>query len=278
MNYKAFLLALLLGMLILFGCSEEAEEPLDTNPRNLDYITYDDSVGLSWDHCEAYSESDFLGYFVFMANVSLLGYAVDTLPEPYNSDPVTASEIRVDSLEQGTKYYFHIRSAFGTYDAYTLGDPSNEVQTSPIVFGMDTLYEFDSPDPSAYYFEGQHRLSMNHIYSDSIDLFLGTDGSGNLAFKSPHIVDTDHPEYWEERITQIKKLGSGNWLEYNQTLDSGWNANYFETIGLSGEVFVVKTPNNHFVKVVISGSSGTTPNRMVEFRFAFQPRVGYNHF
>ncbi|MBN2543867.1 fibronectin type III domain-containing protein [bacterium] len=277
---KILLLSLVCFLLFYLGCSEDdTPEPADTNPRNLAYVTYADSVKLTWSHCEASSENDFMGYFIFVENHSIVSDDTSELPDPYNGTAELGTEMMVDGLVLGSKYFFHVRAAFGTAGDYTLGDPSNEVETAPVIVGYDTLYEFASAaNPSGYYFEGGHPVNMISEYAESIDIYLDT-LNNRRAFKSPHLVPTEHPELWEERVSEVLLLGEGSFNNFNVFRDANWDGDNYEVeITVSSQVFTIKTPNNHYVKLIIVSTFNEAPNRAIGFRYAYQPIVGYQKF
>ncbi len=282
-------LLLAVGMIIL-GLACEGENPVAPSeefapPTNLTYITDSSSVTLMWNHSPDNGLDDFLGYFVYVAESSIVSLGADSLLDPYkaNREPVTDNSYSVGGLTRGQRYYFHVRAVKGPDTLeYTLSNPTNEVHTSPVLIGTGTLYEFSSPlgNPSGYDFSGSRAYFMVHDNANYIDIYLGTteedDGAGDLTLKSPHIVQSTHPE-WESRISYIKSLGTG-WDNYNQTADDFSTPEYHYERVYTGRVYAIKTPDNHFVKLEVTGTSGTFPNRTVTFRYAYQEITGYGHF
>ena len=288
---RKLLYALLLMFVGLFiigsGCSDEnpvAPEEEFSPPRNLTYRTDTTSVRLFWQPSTDRNIDDFLGYYVYVAESSIVSLTADSLLNAYkvNQQPLNDTTVSVTGLTRGQRYFFHIRAAKGVdHTEYTLSNPSNEVHTSPVIIKTGTLYEFSSPlgNPSGFNFAEGTPYSMTAANANSIDIYLGTtaegDGSADLVLKSPDKVSSTNPA-WDSRVSEIKSLGTG-FDNFNQTDDSGWASNGYEII-MQGRVYAIKTPQNHFVKLEVTATSGSYPNRTITFRYAYQTITAYGHF
>ncbi len=275
---------IILGLLILIGCEESPDEPEpeipSRQPENLSYVTYEDSVRLIWNSAEAETLNDFVGYNVyFQAIYSIVDRTPDSLPVPDNHTFITETEHVVHGLTAGTRYYFHVRGIWGSVvDTAT----SREVETSPVIEGIDTVWEYDSDRYSAFYFAGGHPLSMSSTLAESIDVYLDIDTTTNRrVLRSPHLVENYHdvsPGVWDDRRTQIDRLGDGDWRDFNVHSDANWGS-YQEEVTAGAQVFAIHNEvNNYYVKMVIETPGGTPPNRFIVFRYAYQPKTGYDRF
>jgi hypothetical protein len=274
---------LLLAGLGLAGCSEDSEKPPEEfAPPTLLAITAVGaaSVSLQWGGSSDEPLDNFEGYIVFWnPNSSIANLTPDLFPASVDSITVAKGTLAatVTGLAQGTKYFFHVRATKTNGD---LSRGTNEVNAGPRPGGTGIIYEKAAAagNPSAFDFSTGREISFVIEKRDSCDVYFGTalanDASADPYLKSPHIVVS--PNDWSSRNTKIKDLGfTSDWDSFTTTSDTGWQ----DKAALSqNHVYVLKTPENNYVKLFVTQISGTYPNRTVTFDYAFQPIANYASF
>ncbi|MBU1948995.1 MAG: fibronectin type III domain-containing protein, partial [Candidatus Eisenbacteria bacterium] len=187
-------------------------------PQNLKASAGTRFVEVTWDPSIDNRLYDFLGYEIYVSERSF-----NSMPQEdweafkIPTDPITDNKYVVRNLEQGTIYYFQVRSLRATGErSYFNG----EKDTSPLPQGLGSiLREINYPQPYAQGFdfsEGVMRTFRPDDPSirDGIDLYIGTadpeDGPGPLMFKSPERLAYRHPD-WAGRRVQLKPIGD-NWF------------------------------------------------------------------
>lgn len=286
--YAILSVGLVLVAAMLVGCSEDTEKPPEefAPPGTLTIAGVGESaIAVRWGASSDEPLSNFHSYAVYWnPGESIRNVLPADFPVTAMGDTVPKGEGRtytIENLDQGTQYYVHVRALKSNGD-FSVG--SNEVSAAPRPQGDGVIYEFASNSPSAFDFSGGVTGPMQSTRKDSCDVYLGTaqsnDQSGALFLKSPDKVSVN-PQNWTTRVTQIKDVGlANNDVEYDAittTNDSGWSSSRTIAVELN-HVYIFKTPENHYAKMWITGTTGVPPNRTVMFMYAYQPIVNYASF
>ena len=271
----AMLLTLTFGIFV--GCSsndpepEPEPEPFEA-PTSLTFVTYQDSVRLDWNHSPDAADSGFLGYYVYSRIAPLANVDVDSLQDyALFADPIDAGEFSVTGITSSSKHYFGLRAVKVNSGDTTYSPLSVEVNTSPTIWGGGMVYEIGADTVSAVDFSGDAVYEMELIYLNEIDIYLGVDTENNLQWRSPTMFGAD----WSDRVSQIKPLGTGLFSDFFEAGSGGWLDSSKVDLG---KIYAFKTPDNHYVKLIVVDISGIFPDRNVEFEFAYQDVVNYDRF
>jgi len=277
-----FLTLLLAVSVFVLSCEEVTTKPPTefAPPSNLQIVAIGvNSVQLAWSPSPDAGLDDFGGYIIYSSpGISYRDSLETSIPASVRRDTVAKSTtaVTIAGLSQNQKYFFHVRG-FKTNGDVTIG--SNEVNAAPRPEGTVMLYEFASElgFPSAFDFDQGEAVSMVWANKDLIDIYLGTsdaqDQEGLLWIKSPHLVSSAND--WTERTSLIKILGTGPFDSYTSVTDEDWT-DHAEV--QQGTVIAVKTPDNRYAKIKITGYLGQFPNRTVQFQWAYQPIPNYPRF
>jgi hypothetical protein len=278
--------ALVVGAVILAGCgSDEEKTEVEFAPPTALEI---DGVGTSaiaveWSKSPDELLSNFEGYLVYWnPGGSLAGMQPSQFPASADSAAVTKTthSYTVQGLDEGTKYFIHVR-AYKSNGDFSRG--TNEINASPRPEGTGSIYEKASAlenDSAFDLSEGQH-YSFVIENASHCDIYLGTvqanDASGDLYLKSPDQVQSSNN--WTSRNTQLKDIGfAGDRAAFDSlatTTDSGWLK---KSLIIPNHVYAIKTPDNHFAKLWVIGTDGTSPNRTINFTYAYQTVENYASF
>ncbi|MBP6875521.1 MAG: hypothetical protein KBD56_05580 [Candidatus Eisenbacteria bacterium] len=278
------------------GCGDDGDEDASFDPPgNLTYTNGNNQVTLAWSGSGSEGDEAFAGYDVFrsettMADLDLEGWAAHKL----NADPLTVRGYVDATAQNGTKYFYAVRSV------KTNGDwsrPTAEVDTAPVVRGgTELIAEFaDNSRPSGFDLSEGDPVAVSSSDPDNrmlVDFYLGTAGdndepvsgtSGQLAIKSPNLVLNGNPN-WNQRLAQFQVLPS----EDASTVDS----NVWQNMILLGtteqqiesKVIAVRTPPDaegevHYGKIVIYDATiNLLGQRSIEIFYTYQVVPNYVRF
>ncbi len=238
-------------------------------PQTLTYITGEEDVQLIWTPSPDATNPDFLGYYVYMSTDPT---DLDTISP--STPLVSDTTVTISGLSQDIRYYFAVRSAMILDGDTVLSVLSDYVHTSPVVFGEGMLVEYISDSTSGFDFSEGVALELTLANEPYIDIYLGTlegDTTGRLALKSPHLLGDD----WTLQ-SEIVRLGTDQLDDYPEAPETGWTPS---NEAISGYVYAIKTPDNHYLKLKITATGSTSEGyRTISFSYAYQTIVGYDHF
>lgn len=281
MRKLMFLFIILAASLIIFGCSSTDPEPepeVFDPPTGLTYMTYQDSVKLSWSISPDAGQSGFQGYLIYRRENAGFSGLSDTELEAYlvSSSPVSGTETTITGLASDKIHYFAARAIKVVGGDTTLSNLSGTVDTSPTIWFEDTLWEITGGASviCAIDFDNQVVYPMQLAHLTHIDLYLGVDDSNFLTLKSPSNFGTE----WESRVANIKRLGIAT-----EGLASFGDAG---TIGTSttatltqpGTTFAIKIGSHYSKLYFVNFVGGAYPNRGIYFKAAYQEIGDYTHF
>lgn len=175
------LLLAFVGAIALFGflgCSKDGDVLTPTElapPTNLRAASGDARVFLTWTASPDSGSSDFAGYRI--VTKTALSVVVDS-----TNTASTASSYTVSGLVNGGIYTFTIQSVKSN------GSVSEKVtmQWGPTVrFGFQSLYEFESTEPSGLQFLAGQRFPFTVANKAVIDLWIDGRGGATPLLKSP---------------------------------------------------------------------------------------------
>jgi hypothetical protein len=282
MHKFKFPLLILAVALIIFGCSSTDPEPepepeVFDPPTSLVYLTYQDSVRLSWTASVDESETGFLGYLVYrrenagfsgLSNEDLAGYLV-------SADHIGGVATTITGIPSDRKHFFTVRAIKIVGSDTTLSALANTVDTSPTIWFSDTIWEVAGGTGvmCAIDFDNQIVYPMELTYLTQIDIYLGVEDSNRLALKSPSLFGTE----WSDRTAEVKRLGVpiAGLASFNSAGTTGWTN---ERLLYPGESYAVKIGSN-YSKIFVEGfTSGVYPNRGIIFSAAYQNVDNYDRF
>lgn len=250
-------------------------------PEGIGFEADEEAIAVSWQHCPKDTLADFAGYFLYLSTRSFELIDEDSLAIlRYNAVPTLDTAATVAELSEGVIYYFAVSSVRNKNGEYRESELSEEVDAAVVRLGDGTIYEYFSGGESGFDFSDGMPLLMTSENANFVDIYLGTvaenDSAGLLCMKSPHLVSDPSP-VWNSVISRIKVLGDGAFSDYTETDDYGWNTEEMEVV-LAGRTYCVKTPDNHFVKLAVTGTYGLFPERYITFRYSYQPVINYGKF
>jgi len=283
MRYLAmFAILIILAFGAFLGCSSTDPEPepepeVFDPPTSLAYVTYQDSVRLTWNASPDDTDAGFVGYNIYhRVNANFSGLDADSMAAYLVGAPVVGNETTIVGLASTSKHYFAARAIKINSTDTTLSKNSNTVDTSPTIWFSDTLWESTGGDSviSAVDFDAQVVYPMDLAYLTFIDLFLGVDDSNYLMLKSPSHFGAE----WSSRVAYIKRLGiSTDGLAYFGEAGTIGTAKS-QILTQPGTTFAVKI-GSHYTKVYfVNFVGGAYPDRGIYFKAAYQEVEGYDHF
>lgn len=298
----------LAAILMLAGCGDDTTGPAPVfgPPGTVSFVTGPNTVRLSWGPSTYEGASDFGGYNVYVDTAPIAGNddPVFLAARLVNTSPVAGTSYTVSStagggsLQQGTRYYFHVRTRGSSTD---LSIASNEVDTAPRPEGNNGsdpsqyMYDFDdlTETKSAYGWNvvtGQGAAySASAANANFVELVMveepNSPDDGSL-FLSPMLAD--FTSGWTPRHrTLIKDLGVG---------DAAWQTpiapdplTMVESVKvLADHTYAIRTYDDHWGKLRVTELSknvavsvpggGTVQLNYVRFTFALQLIEGYGRF
>lgn len=283
MRRLLFPLIILAALLAFVGCDSTEPEPepepeVFDPPTELAYMTYQDSVKISWTASPDAGETGFQGYLLYRReNADFSSVPAAEMNEYLvSTTPIGGVETTVSGLLSDRKHYFAAKAIKVVDGDTTLSDLSNTVNTSPTIWFEDTLWEVTGGDSiiCAVDFDNQVVYPMELAHLTHIDLYLGVDDSNYLTLKSPSHYGTE----WESRVANIKSLGiaTHGLASFGSVDDIGTSTAAILT--QPGTSFAVKIGSHYSKLYFVNFVGGAYPNRGIYFKAAFQEVEDYNHF
>jgi hypothetical protein len=165
-----------IGLLSIAGCDKEGDVLTPNElapPTNFVAVSGNAKASLSWTASPDAGTSDFAGYRIVTSSSSLV----------VDSTLTTATSHTVNGLVNGNTYTFTIRSV------KTNGSISQPVtlQWGPSVrYGFQSLYEYESSEPSGLQFMSGQRSSFINTNQAIIDLWIDGRSGTTPLLKSPN--------------------------------------------------------------------------------------------
>ncbi|MCK5832506.1 hypothetical protein KAH81_02450 [bacterium] len=268
-------------MLVVFGCEKstdpEPEPEVFDPPTGMVYVTYQDSVKLTWNPSPDEGETGFTGYKIYhRVNADFSGLTSEEMETHYMGIIVNNTEIVISGLSSVSKHYFTARSIKIEGDDTTLSSNSNTVDTSPTIWFSDTLWESTGGDSafSSVDFDAQVVYPMNLAYLTFIDLYLGVDDSNYLTLKSPSLFGTE----WATREASVKRLGiaTAGLSSFGSSGTIGTARS--QTLTQPGTTFAIKIGSHYTKFYFVNFVGGAYPDRGIYFQAAYQEVEDYDHF
>ncbi|MEO8166676.1 MAG: fibronectin type III domain-containing protein [bacterium] len=267
---KSFLLALIgaLGFFSLSGCNKEGDVLTPTElapPTNMRATSGDARVYLTWTASPDAGSSDFAGYRI--VTKTALGVMVDS-----NNTAPSASSYTVAGLINGGVYTFTIQSV------KTNGSVSVNATLqwgSTVRYGFQSLYEYDSNQPSGLQFLAGQRFNFTNANQAVIDLWIDGRASATPLLKSPD----DYVPSTGWRRTLFVETSATTFDEYVVVPDV---AAFRSTPGLtivSGKVYFAITQGGNYVKFRVEPPGvqvdPANSKRFVNITVAYNSGVGH---
>ncbi len=234
------LLMLFVGAIALFrfsGCSKDGDvlTPAElAPPTNFKAASGDASVFLSWTASPDAGSSDFAGYRIVTKNA--LNVVVDS-----TNTTATASSYTVSGLINGGSYTLTIQSVKSN------GSVSVKVsmQWGPTKrFGFQSLYEYESSEPSGLQFLAGQRFNFTLANQAVIDLWIDGRAGATPLLKSPSDYSTSSG--W--RTTRFVETTASS---FDSVVVVPEVASFRSTPGLpivSGKVYFAITQDGNYAK------------------------------
>ncbi len=269
-RYMRSLLMLFVGAIGLFsfsGCSKDGDvlTPAElAPPTNFKAASGDAKVMLTWTASPDAGSSDFAGYRIVTKNA--LGLAADS-----TNTAATASSYTVLNLINGGIYTFTIQSVKSN------GSVSQKVtmQWGPTVrFGFQSLYEFESTEPSGLQFLAGQRFPFTVANKAVIDLWIDGRGGATPLLKSP----SDYTVSTGWRTTLFVETTASS---FDEVVTVPEVASFRSTPGLpivSGKVYFAITQDGNYAKFRVESPGlrvdPANGNRFVNITVAYNSVVG----
>lgn len=238
-NIRAILTSMIfIGVVAFFifaGCNKDGDilTPADlAPPTNFTAVSSNTKAMLNWTASPDAGSSDFAGYRIVTSNSA--NVVVD-------SNATTGTSYTVNGLVNGTTYTFTIRSVKNN------GSVSQAVTIlwGPTVrYGFQSLYEFDSLEPSGLQFSTGQRFNFSIANQGGIDLWIDGHNGVTPLLKSPN--DFVPSAGW--RRTMFVETSASSFDEYVVVPDvSAFRSTPGVTI-VSGKVYFAITQDGNYVK------------------------------
>ncbi|MBN1426131.1 fibronectin type III domain-containing protein [Candidatus Fermentibacteria bacterium] len=267
-------------VLVLWGCSDDdVVDPTElTPPSNLrvtDLAAGGGTVGLAWDG----AVGEYVGYRIYAHTQSLQSLDKAETLAPYMRGEVGSAQqnATVSLTDSYTYYYVHVRAYTSDGD---VSRASNELLVIARPEGANAvIYEFLSAvgNPSGYDLSTGEAVSMANTNPDRyerVDFFLaysgGTSGGGDLYLWNPKAASSSYQNTagfygWTGTFDSLTRVPDG--------------AAFSDHVAVSvGKVVVVQVTDENaitnYAKIEVVSVGGTSPNRTVTFRWAYQPAPG----
>ncbi len=283
MKKTALLIAFVaIASIMVFACSKSTEPDPEPEvfdpPTGLSYITYQDSVKLTWNASPDEADSGFAGYKVYhRINADFSTVNIDSMEPYFTGTIVTGTQTTLTGLSSTSKHYFTTRAIKINGSVTTLSNKSNTVDTSPTIWFSDTLWESTGGDSiyCAVDFDEQVVYPMDLAYLTFIDLYLGIDDSNYLTLKSPSLFGAE----WSSRVANIKRLGiATDGLASFGSTSGGIGTAPSQTLTQPGTSFAIKIGSHYTKFYFVNFVGGAYPNRGIYFQAAYQEVDDYDRF
>jgi len=263
--------------LLIMGCTEEkvlGREELSP-PLGLQSITGDEKVTLSW-WCSNF-ESDLNGYIIYYRQGAFGGDPRENVPSGFQIvdslevTPPSADEVWIDieGLQNGVTYSFVVVAAKGDWGE--ISHTSNIIEDTP---RDETATEVQIMDyhttPALAGFE----LSDFTVVS-CVDLHNYTTGSGLGDIMCERFNPGAGMRAWVDGINggEVQDLGyMSDWDGADEAPLDGYADTGHSVEALLGHVYAIKTGNNHYAKIQITGVD--LNHTWIRLKAAYQPDPG----
>lgn len=259
------------------------EVPIDrvAPPDTLSFINGSNVIELSWLEAADAGVENWRGYEVYAADRSMAELPEDSLLRyRITFEPIDRLNHRVTSVPLGARRYYTIRSRRDYAGFVERSATGPEIETAPRLdgFGRVPVYEIRSRRGA----KGIHLPDGSVVPADAadvagLDLYLGTsdaqDSGGMLMLKSPDRLAYRDPA-WAGRVTGFFDLGN----DWHLPAPPNDAVIVREIPVTKDDVIGVLTAEGHFGKIRILELAGSSPERRIEFQWAWQPIPGYPRF
>ncbi|MBD3232173.1 MAG: hypothetical protein GF315_00455 [candidate division Zixibacteria bacterium] len=271
------ILFLLLIIILIFACApkppvEEApvvEEIPELQIYDLDITSINGTTEFTWKSDRQQGEP-FGGYDIFVVPVE---YESGESPEPLNETPYPGDvdgnpeveEFTTTGIETGKVYKGWVRAYSVDRDIYTSTDT---VRFSPMKKGEFTISLRYSTASSGYDFSRGRMVPARSPEADI--MFFGSRGEPKLAA----------PEKLYREFADTRYFDMGMREQFNELIDYSRvrNAGKDSVPLKMGHIYLVRTADNHYAKVVCTGISGDGGRKKASFNYVYNPVKGYDRF
>lgn len=295
--------------LITAGCGDDkTTDPQFTfgPPGTTSMVTGSTTVRLAWGASSFEGSSDFGGYNVYVDEVPIAanddaGFLAARL---VNTSPISATTFTVSStassgsLQQGTRYYFHVRTRRLNGD---LSDASNEVETSPRPEGTN------GADPSQYMYDDAGLTQTKSGYGWNVLTGQGVAYSATALNDSlVDVLMAEEPNSPDDGSLILSPAAADftiGWARRNHTLfkdlgagDAAWQiavapepSSMAESVKIQADhTYAIRTHDGHWTKLRVTDlvknvdvaldGGGTAQLNYARFTYAVQLIGGFGRF
>ncbi|MEZ4650525.1 MAG: fibronectin type III domain-containing protein, partial [Candidatus Eisenbacteria bacterium] len=240
-----------------------------------------DFAQVNWSPSKDEGIDNWVGYDVYASEESLAGEEPESVEAfKVTSEPLTTYATRVRPLEQGKRYYFHVRSVrefAGTTERSASGmETDMSPRPSGSVSGLNEVgggrrTVFDLSEGAIRAFDPSNSGDMARM-----DLFIEADPDDpteELRIRSVSHLAAENPA-WAERVIEMKLLG-----EDFDVSGTGAGGTWVTEARIDvGQVFAVRTPEGNYGKIQITAIQRFMPDRTVWLNWAYQTIPDYISF
>jgi len=274
----------LLILLLVAGCSEKKEIIAPSQlppPLGLNSITGDEKVTLFW-WCSNY-EDDLNGYRIYYVQGEHEGNPVETIPGQFvqidsiEVDAPCAGQrwVDIEGLQNGVTYSFLVVASMDDWSKTS--HTSNIIEDTPRdeTTGEETIYAYQSDQTSAGF-----ELSDFSVI-DCSDLDANYDiPSGNGDIMCERFNPGAGVRAWIDGINggEVQDIGyKSDWDLADKAPMNGYAESGHSIEALMGHVYAVRTGDNHYAKIQITGIDGESYN-WIRLKAAYQPDPGNRQY
>lgn len=189
-----------------------------------------------------------------------------------NREPIVGNMFVISDLTPEEPIFVRIAPVAGDC---AFGKLSKQLEIRTKARRKTTVYEFSSRlgNPSAFDFSDYREVSMLSAHADIIDLYLGTDvsgdGYGNLELKSPSIVGSRH-DVWKSRkagilLMDVLPLAAPYDVQELTSIEKLQS----EPCRI-GTRYLVRTPDGYELIIRVESVEGEFPDRSIEIQYLYR--------
>ncbi len=277
--FKGFQLIVFLVLIILTGFACAPKPPVEEAPvveeipelqiYDLDITSINGTTEFTW-KSDREQGVPFGGYDIFAAPVD---YESDEPLEPLNETPYPGDvdgnpEIEVfttTGIESGKVYKGWVRAYSVDREVYTSTDT---VRFAPMKKGSFTISLRYSTANSGYDFSRGRSVPARSPEADI--MFFGSRGEPKLAA----------PEKLYREFAATRYFDTGMRKQFNEIIDYSRvkNAGKDSAPLKVGHIYLVRTADGHYAKVVCTDISGDGGRKKASFNYVYNPVKGYDRF
>jgi hypothetical protein len=222
------------------------------------------------------------GYEVFASDRDLADVPAEELaPYRLTSEPITRTEYRVSFASPGARKFYKVISRRDYEGVVERSSAGPQIETAPPVTGLnrDPLYEIGSRrGRSAVHLPGGEVEVIDPALKERFDFYLGTssetDAGGALQLKSPSRLAYIEPS-WAGRTTLFREVPE----DWSGSIPPRAPDGYADVVpAKQGVVYAVYTAEGHYAKLRVLELRGASPERRIEFQWAWQPIEDYPRY